>query len=247
MCDVLNEVELELKKLYDSWECGNQYEAKADEYSTMFRMGYPEEFINSKKPLLMYIGKECRDCKPYKTQEWVRKYQWIQLHETEIKGFSEKVRFFPYWRFYRDLAALGYNVLWNNLDKFHKNTKAVSEQPLSIEHTVSLNQPFGKRNMSILQREIELIHPNVIVLAIGKGTYIDSLAAALSIDRHALSVLQPTGGKPVQDISDIANIPNTKVLWTYHPGFLCRNKNRYNEALVSIKEKLLPTDRYTEQ
>ena len=198
------------------------------------------EFINSKKPLLMYIGKECRDCEPYKTQEWVRKYQWIQLHQTEIQGFSEKVRVFPYWRFYRDLAALGYDVLWNNLDKFHKNTKPASEQPLAVEHTVSLNKPFGKRNMSILQREIDLIKPSVIVLTIGKGKYIDSLATALSIDRKVLSLFQPTADKPVQDISEIVNIPNTKVLWTYHPGFLCRNKNIYHETLVNIKEKLVP-------
>ena len=56
----LNKVELALKEIYDGWQYGNEKENK--DYSGMFRMGFPDEYIDSDRPLLMYVGQECLDC-----------------------------------------------------------------------------------------------------------------------------------------------------------------------------------------
>ena len=52
----LNCVELALKEIYDGWQLGNECENNG--YSAMFRMGFPDEYIDSDRPLLMYVGQE---------------------------------------------------------------------------------------------------------------------------------------------------------------------------------------------
>ena len=73
----LNKIELALKEAYDGWQFGGEKENNG--YSAMFRMGFPDEYIDSERPLLMYVGQEDLNGDEYKTQEWVRKYQLVQL------------------------------------------------------------------------------------------------------------------------------------------------------------------------
>ena len=80
----LNSIELALKEIYDGWQLGNEKENNG--YSAMFRMGFPDEYIDSDRPLLMYVGQEDLNGDEYKTQEWVRKYLLKRLgcHSTSL-------------------------------------------------------------------------------------------------------------------------------------------------------------------
>lgn len=78
----LNKIELALKEVYDGWQFGSEKENNG--YSAMFRMGFPDEYIDSNKPLLMYVGQECLECTPVKTQAWIREYQNVQRTKKRI-------------------------------------------------------------------------------------------------------------------------------------------------------------------
>lgn len=233
----LNCVELKLKEIYDEWDLGNELEKKP-EYSAMFRMGFPDEFINNNKSLVMYVGQECRDCNSLKTQEWIRKFQTVQMKKEHVEGFTEGVLASPFWNFYRKIAEKGYNVLWNNLDKFHhikELNKELKQELIKGDNAEKISAQYGEDNKSILQREIELIKPDIVLLIIGpKWKYIQSFCSAFGIsDLSMMKKFKPTKSNPVSDLSEILAIPDTKVLWTYHPAYLNRI-NKYSDVLEMI-------------
>lgn len=223
----LNSIEMKLKEIYDKWDLGNELDNNP-EYSSMFRMGFPDDFINRKKPLVMYVGQECLRCNEEKTQEWVRKYQTVQMKKECIDGFCEKVNTSPFWNFYRKIADKGCNVLWNNLDKFHPRNSA----RVSGKDAERINARYGEDDKSVFQREIELIKPDIVLLTIGpKWKYIQSFCSAFGIsDLPMMKKFKPTKSLPVSDITDILSIPDTKVFWTYHPAYLNRI-NKYSDVL----------------
>ena len=231
---ILNKIEIELKNLYDSWNLGNTTEHSPN-YSSMFRMGFPEEYIDSKKPLLMYVGQECLRCGEEKTQVWVREYQNVQRTKNRITTdwFDFGTNNSPFWNFYRQLSALGYNSLWNNLDKFHP----ANAQRLSWEEGIKFNSSYGDDKLSILQREIELLKPKVIVFVVGNGKYTASLASAFSLSEEELKQYEPNSQEYVSEISDVLGLENTIALWTYHPAFLQRS-GKYREALSIIENTI---------
>lgn len=216
----LNRVELALKEIYDGWQLGNEKENNG--YSAMFRMGFPEDYIDSDRPLLMYVGQEDLDGKPHKTQAWVRKYQIVQRTQTYNKEIDRGSNKSPFWELYRKLDDMGYNCLWDNLDKF---LKADHKEHLGKEEAVELNAAYGEDKLSVLQREINLLRPKVIVFAIGpRKKYRASLASAFSIDTSLLYTYRPTRKNCVNDISSVLGLTETIVLWTYHPNYLRRAK-----------------------
>ena len=238
----LNTVEKNLKKIYDDWKLGNEKENNG--YSAMFRMGFPDEYIDSDRPLLMYVGQEDLNGNSYKTQEWVRKYQMVQCAENNDILPEENVRRSPFWDFYRKFGDMGYNSLWNNLDKF---LYADHKTHLSSDDATSLSAAYGLERLSVLQREIKLLKPSVIMLVIGpRKKYRVSLASAFSVNEKALTKYKPTIKNCVNDVSDILGLKNTIALWTYHPNYL-RRRGLENIALNEIKQ-LIDTsvsDQYT--
>lgn len=232
----LNKIETRLKAIYDTWKIGVAKECSS-EYSAMFRMGFPDEFITNEKPLMMYVGQECLNCHQDKTQEWIRRYQTVQLTKQKIVFNNEvlSTNCSPFWHFYRKLSTLGYNVVWNNLDKFHPKDK----QRLSKRDSIEINAPYFQNgeNLSLLQREIALLNPNVIVLSIGKGKYTASLASALGIDVSLLYDYEPTPDNPIHEISSILHLDACRVFWTYHPAYLQRIR-KYPEVISVIKESI---------
>lgn len=113
---------------------------------------------------------------------------------------------------------MGYNGLWNNLDKF---LYADHKTHLSAEDAATLKAPYGDERKSILQREISLLKPGVTVFTIGpKWKYIESLAAAFSLNTTLLYSYKPTPKNCVSEISSILGLKDTVVLWTYHPRYL---------------------------
>ena len=235
----LNRVELALKEVYDGWQLGNACENNG--YSAMFRMGFPDEYIESDRPLLMYVGQEDLNGNKGKPQEWIRKYQTIQRTKNNDIDPNEDVRYSPFWELYRTFCDMGYNSLWNNLDKLLKieidetDSEKVQTKPLGKEEAVAFNAPYGEEGISVLQREINLLRPKVIVFAIGpREKYRASLASAFSVDASLLYKYKPTCKKPVQEITTVLGVENVSVLWTYHPKFL---RLRKLEAMVLIKIK----------
>lgn len=228
----LNKVEKELKGCYDNWKLGNEIENNP-EYSAMFRMGFPNEYIDSEKPLLMYVGQECLHGNKEKTQAWIREYQKVQRTKKRITNdwFDCGTNRSPFWNFYRRLTGLGFNVLWNNLDKFHP----ANAQRLSWEDGVKFNSAYGDDRLSILQREITLLKPKVIVFVIGNGKYTASLASAFSVSEEELKKYEPNSQKFVSEISSVLGLKNTVALWTYHPAHLQRSK-KYRTALSRIEK-----------
>ena len=63
-----NRVETELKEIYDHWPRGLEFSSR-DTYSRMFQVGVPDECLTERKPLIMYVGQECRDCDDYKSPD----------------------------------------------------------------------------------------------------------------------------------------------------------------------------------
>ena len=229
----LNQRELALKDIYDGWQFGNKKENNG--YSAMFRMGFPDEYIDSDRPLLMYVGQECLHGNKEKTQAWIREYQNVQRTKKRITNdwFDYGTNRSPFWNFYRRLSGLGFNVLWNNLDKFHP----ANAQRLSWEDGIKFNSSYGDDKLSILQREIVLLKPKVIVFVVGNGKYTASLASAFSLSEEELKQYEPNPQKYVSEISDVLGLENTIVLWTYHPAFLQRS-GKYREAISKIQSAI---------
>ena len=94
----------------------------------------------------MYVGQECLDCTPTKTQDWVRKYQIVQRTRKPNDEIDRKTNRSPFWNLYRRLCECGYDVVWNNLDKFHP----LNAQRLLKKDGICFNQPYGKEMQSVL-------------------------------------------------------------------------------------------------
>lgn len=225
----LNHVELALKEIYDGWQFGNEKENNG--YSAMFRMGFPDEYIDSDRPLLMYVGQEDLNGNEGKTQEWVRKYQIVQLKKSNDILPNEKVNKSPFWNFFRRLCKSEYDVVWNNLNKFLKDDHKTH---IEEKDAVNFNTAYGTAGKSVFQREIACLKPDVILLVIGpKREYIEALASAFSVDPSMLYQHKPSREALVHDISNLLGLEGVTVLWTYHPAYLQRIK-AYNNALQDI-------------
>ena len=245
--DQCNSVERKLSVLYDHWEKGMEYEKEAD-HSKMFRMGFPEQYLYNGKPLLMYVGQEVRDSKNSiewsnnkekysgKDQIWVRNYTNLQLLDIPMEG--EKKNNSLFWQFARQLRDMGYNVVWNNLDKFHQPKSG----PIPAEEAKKLNASYGVERTSILQREIESVKPDIIIFAIGPSwKYVVSLASALQLDASILWEVRPQDDNLLSDITNLLSIPSTRIFWTYHPnGLHWKGKDKKRILDQIIKNTLKP-------
>ena len=232
----LNQRELALKDIYDDWQLGKEKEHNG--YSTVFRMGFPDEYIHSNRPLLLFVGQEDLGSGRYKTQEWVRIYQTVQRTKMPNERFGIKTNKSAFWNFYRRLTGFGYDTLWDNLDKLLIEGTDKRQTHLSLTEAAHLNSPYGEDRKSVLQREIDLLKPNAIIFAVGPDEkYVASLAAAFSVNASALQPYKPNHEESVRNISSVLGMKDTIVLWTYHPNHL-RISKLYGSTLLRIQELL---------
>lgn len=147
------------------------------------------------------------------SQKWVRSFVKAQC----LGGNEERIPILksPFWTFNRNIAK-DYNILWTNLDKLHKYESGKTRS-LSYDEEMMLHKPFGESNLTILQYEIEIFKPDIILFTVGPH-YKRSLLKSLQIEESLLDKYSLSKSCPIVELTDI--VFATKVFWTYHPKHL---------------------------
>ncbi len=188
-------------------------------YSHPFFFGVPEAF--EKQTCIMIVGQEPDGFDPYsrdlnmeKLQQWVIDYLMVQIGETKGKTNPS-----PFWEAFRLMRKTGKYVLWNNIDKMHRlKIKEKETIILSREDEAKLNRPYGIENKSLLQREIEIVRPAAIWLAVGPDRE-EAIEDSFGLSKGTLYSFRPRKSKWLFEIGKLLNL-NIPVFWTYHPKYL---------------------------
>lgn len=249
--------------------------------SCPFCMGLTDEYINSHNKKIMIVGQVARklgswskqwqgrttddlfkdidkkeDYWPAKRmQNWANDYLECQLKNST----SEKYNSSAFWDFFRDLKSCGnISLCWNDLDKvnFVENDGKEKNLTYKDETVLSSKYEYDGESLSLLQREIKIAKPDIIIFAIGPY-YSLSLDVALGVSdykynhmsnielsKKSLKVSKLFKDYPSKDRCVVQNndlkvsVNNllgreTVVLWTYHPTALRRLK-LYSQAIKDI-------------
>lgn len=252
--------------------------------SCPFCMGLTDEYINSDNKKIMIVGQVARnlgrwskqwqgktldalfsnmdtkeDYWPAKRmQNWANDYLDIQLklkNPTYDKNYNSSA----FWDFFRDIKSCGnISLCWNDLDKVNFVENDGKEKSLTYKDEVFLSSKYKYDGVdfSLLQREIKIAQPDIIIFAIGPY-YSLSLDVALGVSdykyehmtnrelsKKSLKVSKLFNNYPTKDIFVVQNDDlkvavnnllgrDTIVLWTYHPTALRRLK-LYSQAINDI-------------
>ena len=86
-----------------------------------------------------------------------------------------------------------------------------------------LNEKISPYNMSLLQIEIDILKPDIVIFAVGPNNpYFRALHYAFDLNEGTLNDYFPTAENPCKEISQILGL-DMPAYWTYHPNFLSRN------------------------
>lgn len=209
-------------------------------------------------------------------QEWAVAFMDSQIDRSE-KYKKENWPFWDFFRAFKDLKDV--ELCWNNVDKVYYgnaggqdnegNKKKQNDRgTLTYKAETVLSKPFAAGNgetLSLLQREIKIANPDVIVFAIGPN-YALSLDVALGIssDKDWDEMTESALPKKSSEVSDIFDntrphpdrdkcvVRNGKIqeavnklfehkevatLWTYHPNYL-RLKKIFDDAVEAINKSM---------
>lgn len=208
--------------------------------------------------LIMFVGQETNGWGDYQkfisggkniaeSQRYVREFIKNSIEkrdpqlETEYLFEYYKKKFSLYdahafWNFIRsvyDSANKRINVIWTELDKIHykcKDRKGEDVKCITLwkEDEERLNGAFGDKKQTMLEYEIEILKPDLIVFLTGPS-YTKSMKSALQND----DLKKPNLDVFVQEFS----VLNTACLWTYHPNYLNR-ANLWDRVVDSIVDKI---------
>ncbi|MGN1103690.1 MAG: hypothetical protein ACI4QI_02325 [Candidatus Coproplasma sp.] len=259
------DVNEELLKLQTVWE-SECYKPLLEEYkkneeqrgklSCAFSFGVSRQYMESDKKI-MIVGQEandhtyCYDNWCLKNwQEWAVSYLNRQVNREKNKqmGYNRS----PFWRFFRKFAKAGYAPCWNNLDKVRtyvkKDQKDWKEDFLpyktgSNEREILNRKIFDGASKSLLEKEIEIAKPNIVVFAVGPNNpYYHALSLAFfsgeDVDRKLENVFpKPNIDECYKNISVDLGL-NVPAYWTYHPNLLSRKKwlNTVVDKIISENE-----------
>jgi len=238
----------ELKLIYLEWENevlnpfikthGDPYD-----YSSPYAIGISCKYSPDKKTI-MIVGQEyytdytLKDNQPIEErQEWSSAYLDRQLFDIG----KEKIKYSgsPFWNFFGDIGCNEYNFIWNNLNKLHafqgigENAKRVNLKP---EEQTEFNKRYGADNKSLLEREIELLKPDLVVFVTGPN-YSEPMCACFGLDAGSLDEYKPTMDNICTQI-DKTLVNSGEVLWTYHPNKLNHSK-KLKDCATIIKNRVL--------
>lgn len=188
---------------------------------------YSKPFINTQvfeengKKNILVIGQEARsffksndDIDAEYISSYVSEFHDVQINKPKHNNYLKT----PFWYFIRGLSE-NYNILWNNLDKLHKYEGEETYKLTSTEELL-LHEPFSEANKSLLQLEVDVLNPDVIVLVVGPHYY-KSLFKALNLNTSEYEKSKPNKNMLVQQLI-VDDFKSTQILWTYHPGYLNR-------------------------
>ena len=227
----VKEVNNELLKVQKQWidEVVNKFkkENPNSKVCLPFSFAITEKYLNSAKKI-MYIGKETRgytDCEfdfitPEENQKWTEGYT---IYPTIKINGKEKENSSPFWSLFSQITEKGYGLCWNNINKI---------ESLYPSEAVSINEPFGRDDKSILLKEIEISQPDIILLVAGKD-YISSIEKSFGLEEGKLPN-KLSNDNFVVDITNDINI-GIPVIWTYHPNYL-RSDEKFRKVIEKINE-----------
>lgn len=234
-----------LKKLQNEWTetillpyAENNFET----ISKPFFYGVSEEYCNANKRI-MIVGQETKDFGAYTDdwllndiQPWCINYLRFQLWKIPTNS-KIKYNASPFWKMFREFNNKGITPSWNNVDKVQQyNDESKKNFSLSFEQEKYFSCKYGNDNKSLLQREIELDEPDILLFITGPN-YSFTMATALGLNEKILKSNRPTKQNYCVEITNLLNI-NSRVFWTYHPAYLNRNRNLIT-CVNYICEKLL--------
>lgn len=218
----------------------SQGEKRSAEFSEPFYMGILEQ--KEKKKFVMIIGQETAKWGKFSDkstideiqtycEEFVKKQLTNECKNSEIKSDNH---FF--WKFIRALDEMNdnkYSICWNNLDKIHRrdNDKVL---PLLFDDERKLNRQYGNDNKSLLQREIDIVNPDIIIFLTGPR-YRRSMCISFGIDLKSLDKIKPNKENETVEIGELLGI-DKRVFWTYHPRYLAI-LGKTKECLIKIVRK----------
>lgn len=198
---------------------------------------------------------------PKELQLWANNYLNKQLKLIEKDDIKYNAS--PFWNFFRALHGLGnIAICWDNLDKVYYGYNDGEDGTLTYEAEVILSKQFGvgDNKLSLLQREIKIADPDMIIFVVGPS-YAVSLDVAFNITKNIEDVPKNKLFRKSQNVSKLfINYPKKDkcivedndlligavkellgreipVLWTYHPAGLCRN-GLTNSAIKIISDNI---------
>jgi hypothetical protein len=231
-------------KRMKNWTKKRYGEGAEYSFSQPFFTGLPK-YEDTKKPLVMFVGQETNgwgDIDDFDIEESKKKWNIKNSQESTIEILDEKltlnVNTSSFWKFIIELYQnknLSFNICWNNTDKIHytiKKTKTNKKRNDDIdciklyqEDEMSLNGKIPSLNMSLLEKEIEIIKPKLIIFLTG-NSYRGSIKQALNIK----SLGELSKEDPLVPIKKF-KYNKTTCLLTYHP--------RYINFIPELKEKII--------
>lgn len=188
------------------------------------------DFIKSNRPA---DGKQDINA-PSNSQKWAIAYFNQQIYKSyedlpacynDIGSNSSS-----FWNFLRFLKEKGFEPCWNNVDKVY------FEMTLSYRAEEILSRPYEKdgKKKSLLQREIKIAEPDIVLFATGE-TYYKSIFTAL---QYTGAVTPPIPEKSEKCLVKIAEIDGVRYYWCDHPGGLTAKKFTKQDILNYIVKNL---------
>ncbi len=222
-----------------------------NEYSAPFCLGLSEKEFERPTKTIMIVGEESNNNFLGTTttydQTWFIRYFDRQIHKLNQNEFKSSNRG-QFWNFIRKLRKqTQYNICWNNIDKLHgvfinkngdKTTYKLQNTGENLKPHTLVNWENGVES-TLLQREIEIVKPDVIIFY--GAPYAETISKGLGLEDTLTNLPSLKNNEDVvTTIEDIPYLNNTLVLWTSHPMALVKAKcgSLYHNALESITEKI---------
>ena len=206
--------------------------------SCAFSFGVSDDYTKAAQKI-MVIGQEANDhtCEYEKWhleawQKWAVAYLEYQLDINKENEYGIGPNCSPFWQFLNKLKDEGFGICWNNLDKVRRYVKKDGKgwiedklpyDKLNSERAILNKKIFDADSKSLLQKEIEIATPNIVVFAVGpKNPYYHTLCLALLDGEDSYNELLDSYPKKVDFCVDITKKLNLGIpaFYIYHPNYL---------------------------
>lgn len=264
MCKNAEEINYKLLKAQTEWQ-DKCYGALFEEYknneeargklSCAFGFGVSEHYVLSDKKI-MIVGQEANghtydyekwDLKHWR--EWAVDYLNFQVYDEKPNGRSFTKNKSPFWQFFKILKNQGYGVCWNNLDKVRRYVKEDGKEwkenylPYDKDNAERqiLNRKIFGEGKSLLEKEIEIAKPDIIVFAVGPSNpyyhtlYSAFLGSSFTYDQILNKCPYPTAKEECLNVQGVLNLP-VSAFYTYHPNYLKQSK-KFEKVIEQITGK----------